>query len=212
MNKMGQYLFYITTGSLILRKTCYTDNLSIVNFLIENNTVQLSTNTTNHVYRDADTVYNLINGSHQIYQALSRIFNKTLTYIVLSPIALVLRLLLSYLRYKIKQDVKNNRVSVNDSIDCFQLLRAKHTRLQSNLKKVKEIKRMSQNDTIPFLIKFALSPLIDIVKILDDWSSHFQNELDCIDATNDSLNSDNFKTISENKLWQTKNQNYAYRF
>lgn len=183
-----------------------------MNYLLENNTVQVSTNNSNHVFRDADNLYFLINGSHQIYQGLSRIFNKTLTYIVLSPIALVLRVILLYLKYRIKQDVKNNRVSFNNSNDSFQASRSKHAHLQSTLKKVKEIKKMSQTDKIPFLIKFALSPLLDIVKILDDWSSHFQNELDCIDATNDSLNSDTFKAVSENKLWQTKNQNYSYRF
>lgn len=183
-----------------------------MNALIGNNKISNNLNRDLHVYRHADSVIKLTNGSHEIYRAIKLIFNQTLSYILFFPFSIVLRALLSYLKFLIKKDVKNYAIIFDDSIQSFENLRARHARLCKILKDVDKVMEMSKDSNIPLVIKFALSPLFDIYFILKDWSMQFQMKLDQIDQDNTSLNSRNFKAIPENQLWESRNQNYSYRF
>jgi len=183
-----------------------------VNQVSSKHKIQLSNYSNHLVYHDANIVYGFVSGSKQVYLSVTKIFSRTLSYVLIVPFAVFFRLILMYLKFKINKSIRKDIDNRNDSIDNFESSRTKHAQLCVILKNFSSLSQSSKTDTIPSIAKFAISPLIDIATSLEAWSMDFQHDLDKIDNLNVVQNSKDFKSIPENKLWKTRNQNYSYRF
>ena len=183
-----------------------------MNHFSDNHRINSTIYSNSPVLRDANAVFDLLNGSKQAYLALSIVLHKALGFILLIPSAIILRAILMYLKNKINKSIKQDAINRNSSIDTFEDSRAKHERIRIISESFSNIELTTQKDKIPRIIKFALSPLVDIGSTIQSWSMQFQKELDAIDNQNNLQNSDNFEFIPEGDLWKSRNQNYSYRF